>query len=132
MRSRSQAIGRLARVEDKPDTEWEDPVQETMASKCPKCEKTVYFGKFVFTFRFNSEPLLKMHSPLYFDMINDFHGKRWFVYTGVDKTDWNIWEFVIDRKINLSADNHSLSGIHLYFLVHSPLSKLPKIISSPC
>lgn len=44
-------------------------------------------------FWFNSEPLLKMHSQLYFDMINDFHGnhgKRWFVYTGVDKTYLNI------------------------------------------
>lgn len=64
-------------------------------------------------------------------------GKGWFVYTGVYKTDLNIWEFAIDFKINLSADTHSFHrfqefSFFIYFLVHSPLSKLPKIISLTC
>lgn len=62
MLSLFSAIGQLARVEEKPATDWENPVwnslviftvfltnakEQTMASKCPKCEKTVYFGKLI-------------------------------------------------------------------------------------
>lgn len=60
-------IGRFARVQDKPFERI--PSEFTMASKCPKCEKTVYFGKFLLY----SVAILKMHSPLCFGVINDMH-----------------------------------------------------------
>lgn len=60
------AIGPLARVQDKPCERV--PFEFTMASKCPKCEKTVYFGKFEVSVR-----LFKKYSPLCFVMMNDIH-----------------------------------------------------------
>lgn len=59
------AIGRIERVQDKPCERIQ--FEFTMASKCPKCEKTVYFGKFEFMFTslVYSVPLFKTHSPLF-------------------------------------------------------------------
>lgn len=67
------AIGRIERVQDKPCERIQ--FEFTMASKCPKCEKTVYFGKFefMFTFLVYSVPLFKTHSQLCFGMMNDIH-----------------------------------------------------------